>query len=249
MSFRGGNSRGRGFSGGRGGGGFASRGAGRGGGGGGYQREGPPDTVLEMGSFVHACEGEMVCESTNLKIPYFNAPIYLENKTTIGVVDEILGPVNQVFFTIKPQEGIVAASFKSGDKFYIDFFQSPRHLLVSLSLREPVAAREDLGVCQCEEAGEVDEELQEAAEVEVSLEVVVAEVAGLAEAEAVASVLAASVPAGEALEVVDFLEVVGSPAVEARIRKISSLKALDNLSCINVSKLTEHSKPRFGRMR
>lgn len=33
-----------------------------------------------MGSFVHACEGEMVCESINPKIPYFNAPIYLENK-------------------------------------------------------------------------------------------------------------------------------------------------------------------------
>lgn len=33
-----------------------------------------------MGSFVHACEGEMVYESTNIKIPYFNAPIYLENK-------------------------------------------------------------------------------------------------------------------------------------------------------------------------
>ena len=61
----------------------------------------------------------MVCESINPKLPYFNAPIYLENKTTIGKVDEVLGPINQVFFTIKPQEGIVATSFKSGDKFYI----------------------------------------------------------------------------------------------------------------------------------
>lgn len=34
----------------------------------------------EMGTFMHACEGEMVCESVNSKIPYFNAPIYLENK-------------------------------------------------------------------------------------------------------------------------------------------------------------------------
>ncbi|KAI9879232.1 MAG: H/ACA snoRNP pseudouridylase subunit [Pleopsidium flavum] len=72
-----------------------------------------------MGSFLHACEGEIVCESVNPKIPYFNAPIYLENKTAIGKVDEILGPINQVYFTIKPQEGIVATSFKSGDKFYI----------------------------------------------------------------------------------------------------------------------------------
>ena len=89
-----------------------------------------------MGSFLHACEGEMVCESVNPKLPYFNAPIYLENKvrhlwsmygahdltmlqTAIGKVDEVLGPINQVYFTIKPQEGIVATSFKAGDRFYI----------------------------------------------------------------------------------------------------------------------------------
>lgn len=76
-------------------------------------------TVIEMGSFMHACEGEIVCQSINAKIPYFNAPIYLQNKSQIGKVDEILGPLNQVYFTIKPQEGIVAASFKEGDKFYI----------------------------------------------------------------------------------------------------------------------------------
>ena len=68
---------------------------------------------------MHATEGELVCSSINPKIPYFNAPIYLENKTAIGKVDEILGPLNQVYFTIKPQEGIVATSFKTGDKFYI----------------------------------------------------------------------------------------------------------------------------------
>lgn len=45
---------------------------------------------------MHACEGDMVCKSINEKIPYFNAPIYLENKTQIGRVDEILGPINQV---------------------------------------------------------------------------------------------------------------------------------------------------------
>jgi H/ACA ribonucleoprotein complex subunit 1 len=30
-----------------------------------------------------------------------------------------MGPLNQVYFTIKPQEGIQAKSFKAGDKFYI----------------------------------------------------------------------------------------------------------------------------------
>ncbi|KAK3620387.1 H/ACA snoRNP pseudouridylase subunit [Elasticomyces elasticus] len=124
MSFRGGG-RGGGDRGGRGGGfsrggdrgGF--RGGSRGGGRGGFQSYGPPDQVLEMGNFLHATEGEMVCSSINTKIPYFNAPIYLENKTPVGKLDEIFGPLNQVYFTIKPQEGIQATSFKAGDKFYI----------------------------------------------------------------------------------------------------------------------------------
>jgi H/ACA ribonucleoprotein complex subunit 1 len=40
-------------------------------------------------------------------------------QSVVGKVDEILGPMNQVFFTVKPQEGIVATSFKTGDKFFI----------------------------------------------------------------------------------------------------------------------------------
>lgn len=40
-------------------------------------------------------------------------------QTAIGKVDEVLGPINQLIFTIKPQEGIIATSFKAGDKFYI----------------------------------------------------------------------------------------------------------------------------------
>jgi hypothetical protein len=39
--------------------------------------------TVELGVFQHAVEGEMLCESKNVKIPYFNAPIYLENKALI----------------------------------------------------------------------------------------------------------------------------------------------------------------------
>jgi hypothetical protein len=35
---------------------------------------------IEMGKFMHACEGEMVCESINPKVPQFNAQMFLENK-------------------------------------------------------------------------------------------------------------------------------------------------------------------------
>ncbi|KAI8902122.1 Gar1/Naf1 RNA binding region-domain-containing protein [Globomyces pollinis-pini] len=107
-------------------GGFRGRGAPRGGGRGGRGgfnsfNQGPPDHVVEMGLFLHACEGEMVCARSpaQSKIPYFNAPIYLENKTQIGKVEEILGPMNEVFFTVKVDTGVVATSFKANDKVYI----------------------------------------------------------------------------------------------------------------------------------
>jgi H/ACA ribonucleoprotein complex subunit 1 len=62
----------------------------------------------------------MLCSLvTPTRIPYFNAPIYLENKTQIGKVDEILGPINEVFFTVKMEQGMVASSFKKEDKVYI----------------------------------------------------------------------------------------------------------------------------------
>jgi len=80
-----------------------------------------------MGTMVHAVEGEMLVASTNSKVrlrcrraaltaqvPYFNAPIcarshaaarlsgaVLENKSSVGKVDEILGPINEVYFTVK----------------------------------------------------------------------------------------------------------------------------------------------------
>jgi hypothetical protein len=42
-----------------------------------------PLLTVEMGTFMHASEGDMLYESTNTKIPYFNAPIYLENKVSL----------------------------------------------------------------------------------------------------------------------------------------------------------------------
>ena len=73
-----------------------------------------------MGSFLHAVEDEMLCSSLMPdKVPYFNAPIYLQNKSVIGKVDEILGPINEVYFSVKMGEGMVASSFKKGDKVYI----------------------------------------------------------------------------------------------------------------------------------
>lgn len=37
----------------------------------------------------------------------------------VGKVDEVLGPLNEVYFTVKLSEGMGSSSFVSGDKFYI----------------------------------------------------------------------------------------------------------------------------------
>ncbi|CAH8313705.1 unnamed protein product [Eruca vesicaria subsp. sativa] len=118
----GGSFRGRGGRDGGGGGRFGSGGRRGGGrfGSGGWRDEGPPSEVIEVATFLHACEGEAVTKLSQEKVPHFNAPIYLENKTQIGRVDEIFGPINESLFSVKMMEGIVATSYAEGDKFYID---------------------------------------------------------------------------------------------------------------------------------
>ena len=44
---------------------------------------------------------DLVVKCTNEKIPYFNSPVYLENMTKIGKVDEIFGPINDYLISVK----------------------------------------------------------------------------------------------------------------------------------------------------
>lgn len=105
-NFRGGGGNFRGGGGGRGG-------FGRGGGRGGFNKGqdlGPPEHVVLLGEFLHPCEDDIVCKCTTdeNKVPYFNAPVYLENKEQIGKVDEIFGQLRDFYFSVKlsKHEGI-----------------------------------------------------------------------------------------------------------------------------------------------
>ncbi|OCT97124.1 H/ACA ribonucleoprotein complex subunit 1 [Xenopus laevis] len=139
MSFRGRGGFNRGGGGGRGGGGYGGRGGGRGGygqgggrggfgrggGRGGFNRgydQGPPESVVEVGEFMHPCEDDVVCKciTQENRVPYFNAPIYLENKEQIGKVDEIFGQLRDFYFSVKLSENMKASSFKKLQKFFID---------------------------------------------------------------------------------------------------------------------------------
>jgi len=51
-------------------------------------------------------------------VPKFNRAIYLENKTKVGTVDEIFGPIDGFYYSVNLVEGITADSYSAGDKFY-----------------------------------------------------------------------------------------------------------------------------------
>lgn len=95
-----------GFSGGRGAprgrGGFGGRGGSRGGSRGGFgggQRQNwdePPREVVAVGTVLHPCEEYVVVKHTLTdRVPIFNRPVYLENKTKIGVIDDVFGPISE----------------------------------------------------------------------------------------------------------------------------------------------------------
>lgn len=105
--------RGGGFN--RGGGGFN-----RGGGGGNFKKfeTGPPEKVIPVGYFDYVCQDDLVCKITIQDVPYFNAPIFLENKEQIGKIDEIFGNLRDYYVTIKLGENMKAGSFKPQQKVY-----------------------------------------------------------------------------------------------------------------------------------
>ncbi|XP_018319208.1 probable H/ACA ribonucleoprotein complex subunit 1 [Agrilus planipennis] len=116
MSFRG-----RGFN--RGGGrGFGNRNS-FGGNKGNFNRnyeQGPPERVIPLGFFAYPCQDDLVCKVELEDVPFFNAPIYLENKEQIGKIDEIFGNLRDYWVSIRLGENMKASSFKKNQKLFID---------------------------------------------------------------------------------------------------------------------------------
>ncbi|EGR31055.1 hypothetical protein IMG5_118530 [Ichthyophthirius multifiliis] len=110
--------------------------ASRGGNGGGFQKggrpgfrggrqqydQGPPEKVDPMCEYSHSCGDQIIVKATNTsKVPKFNRGIYLQNKTKIGTVDEIFGPIEKFFYSVKLEKGITPDSYKVGDQFYMGY--------------------------------------------------------------------------------------------------------------------------------
>jgi hypothetical protein len=47
------------------------------------QDMGPPERVICLGEMAHTCQEDLVMKVTQTDVPYFNAPIYLENKEQV----------------------------------------------------------------------------------------------------------------------------------------------------------------------
>lgn len=120
MSWRGSNRGG----GGRGRGGFGGRGRGGNrnsfGGGGRNFDQGPPERVIPLGYFDYPVQDDLVCKVEIEDVPFFNAPIYLENKEQIGKIDEIFGNLRDYSVTIRLGENMKASSFQKHQKLFID---------------------------------------------------------------------------------------------------------------------------------
>ena len=104
----GGGGGGRGFGGGRGG--FGGRGGGR------NFDQGPPERVIPLGYFDYTVQDDLVAKVEIEDVPFFNAPIYLENKEQIGKIDEIFGNLRDYYVTIRLGEDVKANSFKKNQK-------------------------------------------------------------------------------------------------------------------------------------
>lgn len=120
MSFRGRGGRGGGFRGRGGGGGFRGRG------GGGFDRggrgydQGPPEAVTPLGHFTWTVQDDLVAKVDIEQVPFFNAPIYTENKQQIGKIDEIFGNIRDYYVSIKLSENVKATSFQKDTQLFID---------------------------------------------------------------------------------------------------------------------------------
>jgi len=78
--------------------------------------QGPPETVTLLGHYAWTAENDIVIKSDIEEVPFFNAPIYTENKQQLGKIDEIFGAIRSYHVSAKLSENIKANSFEKDTK-------------------------------------------------------------------------------------------------------------------------------------
>lgn len=82
--------------------------------------QGPPERVIPFGYYDYSCQDDLVLKVEIEDVPYFNAPIFLENKSQIGKVDEIFGNLRDYSVSVKLGDNMKVSSFTPKQKLYID---------------------------------------------------------------------------------------------------------------------------------
>lgn len=72
--------------------------------------------VMPFAHFTHPCANDLVLKVDMEDVPFFNAPVYLENKQSIGKIDEIFGNLHDYYVSVKLTTDIKASSFNVDDK-------------------------------------------------------------------------------------------------------------------------------------
>lgn len=72
--------------------------------------------VIPIGHLTHTCQEDLVLKVDIEDVPYFNAPIFLENKEQIGKIDEIFGTIKDHYVSVNLGENFKAKSFTENQK-------------------------------------------------------------------------------------------------------------------------------------
>lgn len=77
---------------------------------------------MPLGYFDYSVQDDLVCKVEIEDVPFFNAPIYLENKEQIGKIDEIFGNIRDYSVTIRLGENIKSVGFKKNQKVCLIYY-------------------------------------------------------------------------------------------------------------------------------
>jgi H/ACA ribonucleoprotein complex subunit 1 len=71
---------------------------------------------------MYPAQDDLVVKAEIEDVPYFNAPIYLENKEQIGKIDEIFGNIRDYYVSVKLSDDVKVKSFSPHQKVKIHIY-------------------------------------------------------------------------------------------------------------------------------
>lgn len=81
----------------------------------------PPKSVCEVGKVMHPVENYILVKNElKDKVPIFGRPVYIKDKKKIGMIDDVLGPINDFMFSVNCDKDVKPESIKNGEKIFMN---------------------------------------------------------------------------------------------------------------------------------